>query len=112
MSGAAGWLIHNISYTLAVHLNNEGGERGGGGGKEVRGREAEQDMLVKRLESVKGRDSRAHFWTEGNKKASGWRQQSGSDDEQAEIMQVAHSCTNSEWAKKFVKVKLENLCFL
>lgn len=54
-------VIHSTSYTPAVHLNTGGGEGGSGGGRGDGGRGGEQDMPVKRLESVRGRDSGAHF---------------------------------------------------
>lgn len=55
--GAATLVIHDMSYTQAVHLSSKGGERGGEGRSEERGRGGEQDTPVKRLESAEGWDT-------------------------------------------------------
>lgn len=55
--GAATLVIHDTSYTQAVHLSSKGGERGGEGRREERGRGGEQDTPVKRLESAEGWDT-------------------------------------------------------
>lgn len=55
--GAATLVIYDMSYTQAVHLSSKGGERGGEGRSEERGRGGEQDIPVKRLESAEGWDT-------------------------------------------------------
>lgn len=55
--GAATLVIYDMSYTQAVHLSSKGGEGGGEGRSEERGRGGEQDTLVKRLESAEGWDT-------------------------------------------------------
>lgn len=54
--GAATLVIHDTSSTQAVHPKSKGGEWGGEGRREERGRGGEQDTPVKRLESAEGWD--------------------------------------------------------